>query len=700
MDFTLKTGISIVFIILFIPVSVFLAWFFYRKVSAELNKFYSRFLPALRAISIFLILFLFTSPIISSINLISGKPKNIILIDNSESLTIENRFTQSLETLEQISKVSTGKNENEYYFFSGDLKSSSDSPPYDSISFFNGEIYSTDIGRSAVQLFEASEPGNIASVLIVSDGINTQGGSSSYFLSGFGVPVGYILSGDTVQKKDVSILNIHHNRTAFIDSRTPVNVKFFAAGHEGNLEVSLLEEDQVIDKIIVPVNSEKSNYDVSFNVSSPTKGFKSYSIKLESLDGEITYRNNTENFFIKYIDNKFRVLVIAGAPSSDLAFIKQEMNKISNFETQFLTQKGRGVFYEEIPDLNLFNSIILVGYPNTFTDEVFLNDIYESIIRNEQSVFFFSSSDIDVSKLSIIDDILPFIVEGTGANEFETTLRNVTQDNSVFTNTEFLNVIDGLPQVFFTTAVYSPKPGSKTLLINNQNRQSSFLINQNSVPSSAAFLAHGIYKWRLSPGDSRIGENALSQLLSNTLLAITDKERQKKIRVETNLQEYSPMQSIDIKAFINSSTLEFSPKVRYKISTRETDITGEMVNTGIDSYTANQKIEQTGNHLVIAELYDNLGLIDSDTVMIKVGQSINEFRYTKAENSILGNIAGSTGGAKITSESELTEFLSREIDSKKITLSNIALNFNVWLFSFIILVMSLEWFFRKRNNLP
>lgn len=700
MDFTLKTGISVVFIVLFIPVSVFLAWLFYRKVSSGLTKFYSRFLPALRAISIFLILLLFTSPIISSINLISGKPKNIILIDNSESLTIDRRYEQSLDALERVSRVSTGNNENEYYFFSGEVKNRAENPPGDSVSFFNGDIFATDIGKSATQIFESSEPRNIASVLIISDGINTQGGSSAFFLSGFDVPVGYILSGDTVQKKDVSILNINHNRTAFIDSRTPVNVKFFASGHEGSLEVSLFEEDRLIDRQTIPVNSEQINYEVSFNVSSPTQGFKSYSVKLEELNDEITYRNNTENFFIKFIDNKFRVLVLAGAPSSDLAFMKQEMNKIANFETQYLTQKGRGVFYEEIPELNLFNSVIFVGYPNAFTDEIFLNNIFESIKRNEQSVLFFSSSDLDIPKLSTIEVILPFITGGSGSNEFETTLRNVTQDNSIFTNPEFLNVIDGLPQVFYSSAMFAPKPGSKTILINNQNREASFIINLNSVPASAAFLAHGIYNWRLTSGDSRIGENALSQLLSNTLLAITEKERQKKIRVETDYQEYSPEQSINIKAIVNPGDMQLTPKVRYIITGSDIESSGEMFNTGLNSYSAKHTADKNGNYFVIAELSDNMGIIDSDTVLIKVGQSINEFRFTKADKSILNNIANATGGSEILSDSELASFLSREVTTQKVTLSNIALNFNVWLLSFIILIMSIEWFFRKRNNLP
>lgn len=699
MDFTLNYALSPFVILILIAISVLLSWITYRNKLPGPGVYFRYVLPALRTAGIFLILFLFASPVISSIKRFTGNPRNIVLIDNSESLAIENRFNESLNILQRVNNSPTGNNINEYYFFSDNLKQQIDKIPSDSSEFFNGDIFSTDIGGSITNILELSDPSSIASVLVISDGINTKDGIPSYLLSSFGVPVGFIIPADSVNQKDLSILSVSFNKTAFIDSRTPVKVNILSNGFSGTVKASLFESGHKIFENTLTTSLDKHNYEITFHVSSGTPGFKSYTIELEKLSEEVTYINNSESFFIKYIDNKFRVLVVSGSPSPDFAFLKREIKRISNFETTFLTQKSRGTYYEDIPDLNLFSTVIFIGYPNKYTDEIFLNDIYESIERNQQSVFFFASTDIDLNKIPLLDGILPFIAIGSTMTEFETSLRNVYSGN-LFKDSQFLREIDQLPQIFSTTVSYSPKPGSNTILINNKDQMPAFIVNTSSSPPTAAFLSHGFFKWRLSPGDSKIGESTLSALLSNTILAITDKENQKKIRVETEFTEYSPNQIINISAFINPDVIQYSPKVNYKVYGADTTISGGMIMTGHGVYTNSISLNKKDDYFITAELSDESGLNESDTTMIKIGRSINEFRFTNPDSITLHNIATATGGYEISTDEELEEFLSRDIESLKVSLSNVQLNFNPWLLGFVILIFSLEWFLRKRNNLP
>ena len=82
-----------------------------------------------------------------------------------------------------------------------------------------------------------------------------------------------------------------------------------------------------------------------------------YKIEIEPLEDEITKKNNFNDFFIKYLNNKFKVLVIAGGPSPDLGYVSEELKRIRNFETTFLTQKSADAYYEDIvPDLNEFDT--------------------------------------------------------------------------------------------------------------------------------------------------------------------------------------------------------------------------------------------------------------------------------------------------------------------------------------------------------
>lgn len=192
MDFTLNYALSPFVILILIAISVLLSWITYRNKLPGPGVYFRFILPALRTAGIFLILFLFASPVISSIKRFTGNPRNIVLIDNSESLAIENRFNESLNILQRVNNSPTGNNINEYYFFSDNLKQQIDKIPSDSSEFFNGDIFSTDIGGSITNILELSDPSSIASVLVISDGINTKDGIPSYLLSSFGVPVGLL----------------------------------------------------------------------------------------------------------------------------------------------------------------------------------------------------------------------------------------------------------------------------------------------------------------------------------------------------------------------------------------------------------------------------------------------------------------------------------------------------------------------------
>lgn len=122
--------------------------------------------------------------------------------------------------------------------------------------------------------------------------------------------------------------------------------------------------------------------------------------------------------------------------------------------------------------------------------------------------------------------------------------------------------------------------------------------------------------------------------------------------------------------------------------------------TGHGVYTNSISLNKKDDYFITAELSDESGLNESDTTMIKIGRSINEFRFTNPDSITLHNIATATGGYEISTDEELEEFLSRDIESLKVSLSNVQLNFNPWLLGFVILIFSLEWFLRKRNNLP
>ncbi|HLT23786.1 MAG TPA: hypothetical protein VK004_01555, partial [Ignavibacteria bacterium] len=359
MDFFIKTEYNIIFFAIIIIVSVLIALYYYRKSSVQGGI--KIFLTITRGLTIFFILLLLSSPVISFISLINIEPVNIFLIDNSKSLQIENRYliTDSIHK-NILTDTENDISENRFFLFSRTAGEEAG----DSITFFETDNTATNLTSALIETEKRFSAGNISSINIISDGIINEGGNPVFTARTMNAPVNYILIGDTAQKNDLVVKNVFYNKSAFIESSVPIKAEINSFNYNTTVTVNLYEEDKILTSQQVVVNTGQIIYNVDFSVTSLTAGVKKYKIEIIPLGDEITEKNNYEEFFIKFVDNSFKVLVLSGGPSSDYAFIKEEISKIQNFETTFLTQKGVNSYYEgSVPDLNQFRVFILVGYP-------------------------------------------------------------------------------------------------------------------------------------------------------------------------------------------------------------------------------------------------------------------------------------------------------------------------------------------------
>ena len=106
MGFSIYTGHNFIFVLLIIILSLFISFFYYRKTKTEPNKRY--LLSSIRFLSVFFLLMLFLFPVLTYSAKIIDNLLNIFLIDNSQSLNIEDRKDSLLINLKKILKNSLG----------------------------------------------------------------------------------------------------------------------------------------------------------------------------------------------------------------------------------------------------------------------------------------------------------------------------------------------------------------------------------------------------------------------------------------------------------------------------------------------------------------------------------------------------------------------------------------------------------------
>ena len=259
MDIFLKSG-NILYLIAAIIISAAAAYLYYRK--SNLNSPKKFIFPVVKFFSTFFILALFLTPVLSFINNDSPASKNIFLIDVSKSLTIEDRFRIEADYLKD--KIPGGSKV--FSFADGLLREVNDS-----IQNSTGGVSSTNLFKTINSLSSFSP---VNSINIISDGNVNDGGNPADLAKSFNTPVSYILTGDTAQKKDALVKNIYVNKNAFIDSKVIVKAEVNAYFINGELKVSLFEEENRIESKTLAVNEKSNLYEVEFNVSSGTEGIK------------------------------------------------------------------------------------------------------------------------------------------------------------------------------------------------------------------------------------------------------------------------------------------------------------------------------------------------------------------------------------------------------------------------------------------
>jgi len=705
MDYTFKTEQNFILIIAALILSAVVAYYYYR--GSKLEGLQKKLFTSLRFLSVFFILLLLTSPVISYFKTLTKDPVNIFLLDNSESLLIEKRNEKLKEIFkENIANETPESSENLYFLFSGNLykeivPGEPDQPVFEGINNFQTNLTST-----LYSLQERLSGKNLSTVTVISDGILNEGGNPLTVARSLGIPFSFIQVGDTIQKKDLVLKNIFFNKTSFIESSAPVNVQINSFNYDKDIKIYLYEEDKLIDSKDLKVNSGQSNYNITFNVISAMEAKVKYKVEIAGLEDEITLRNNSEEFFIKFIDNKFKVLVLAGGPSADLAFLFEEIKKVKNFETTFLTQKSSTEYYEgTLPDLNTFNSYIFVGYPTVITNPVILNDIKGNLDKNNSSLIFFASRNTDYKKLSQLEQNLPFKLSSFSDSEEETGIKTVSiPDAEIFKNPGILSSVNSFPNIFKTSSVFSANPSSETFLIMGRNSAPALIIENTDKNKSAAFLAYGLYKWRLNGRNNNSGE-VLNYVLTSSLVAITDKEAKSKFVIETSKDVYSRYENVNFKGIITNFELKGGENIKVKINGNGIYKELELIKKGSRFYEGEINIPVEGNYEYTAELYSTGQLEESIRNRFAIGENNFEYKTTKSDNIILSSLASETKGNNFTGQNsnDIQDFFQKANERSKShyrSLQNYELNINPYYLVLVILLLCMEWFLRKRNNLP
>ena len=676
-----------IYLLLSLAVSVFISIVLYRNYSRK--GFLKAVLISLRSISLFFILLLLTNPFINFTQSGIVTPKNLILIDNSESITAGGKREQVKKVLSEI----YDGNSSVYEFGSRLLGKTDNNGIFSSDSVKNR--YSTNL-PAAFEDFINTDNSDINSVFILSDGMINSGHNLIRTAKRLNAPVYYFLAGDTLQKNDVSVLSVNYNREVYVESSSEINARIFAHGYDSNLKITLLEEDIPVQSSEIKLIKGVSDYDASFKIISESSGIKKYKIKAEPSGNETTLNNNSEEFCIRFIDNNFRILVISGSPSPDFALLKQSLNGTRNFNPEFHVLKSPDTYYEgELPDFRMFDAIILSGFPSAGSNLSETEKILRGLSLYSSPLLFINASNTDYGKLKKLEGNLPCIISEGTVSKFQSQLK--IRENNLFSG-NFRKF--RLPySLYFPANSFTAKPDA-TVIAETVKENIPAVVIRNSQEHNSALLAGWNYvNWRLNPSSQ---ENDYFQSLVSSLLSGIIRGNKKDIlRINTNKTYYAVSEPVRIEIFKDFPESETGIEISAAIISADKRTPLELKPVSGNTLQGVYVTESTGDYKIEVTAFKDGKMFASAGGRFIAGISLEEYRLTRSDNTVLSRLSAETGGFKIN-QADIPE-LKKLSGSKDAVMFNAEDKFvlrNSYMYLFIILfLLSLEWYIRKRVNL-
>ena len=319
-----------------------------------------KFLIILRSITFVIFTFLLLKPKFSWTQYNYNNLDWNLYIDNSVSISYHPLLSfQTIKSeLEQII-YSIIKKDAFYnlFSFSGNIKKIKNTESFDS----SGS--STDIGK-VLNHIELNQD-NLAGAVIISDGQNNNGINPKSLIKNIKVPVYTLGIGETKPLIDLSIESVDAPTVAVKGENVNINAIINSYGNlDEKVNVVLYSGKKMIGSKFLNISGQGSRNEARFIFTPLNLGENEYIVKVSSLSEEINIDNNQQKFLISVLKDHYKVALITGAPSFNTIVIKEYITNYPRVELDHYVLSKNGY----APSLKLFWStpyqlIIFDNYP-------------------------------------------------------------------------------------------------------------------------------------------------------------------------------------------------------------------------------------------------------------------------------------------------------------------------------------------------
>ncbi len=694
---TTNLGIILLCVVLLISYS----YYIYRYTLPAISNLNRYFLIILRSIIIILICLLVFEPLLSFSKKEEIQLKNYIFIDNSKSITVKDSAYRSEKIKEFIDRF-YDENNFEIKSFGNSIRSIN--------SNFRDNLIFNERNTNIANIFSYLDKinDNINSVVILSDGIITEGSDPTYSAEKSNYPIFTIGIGDSSRIFDSLVKDIIYNQFIYKGKTTQIEaiITNFSLNDKPAV-ITFYEDDKLIDSKNIFLSDNGINK-VTFDYTPNESGEKKISISISSTVNEENKINNKKSVFINILENKIKIAVVSGSPSPDLSSVMQSLSANKDFDIKSIIQIAPDKYWEK-ENLDLVDSadvLFLIDFPSLNTSKQLIAKVINAL-NNNKPYFIQVSSSNNLNQLKSIEAILPFTIGELNQDNIQVQPYPVSGAlSSTFSGMEKqFSLWNNLPPVEKNLTVLNAKPESQILLrikIRNIPVNSPLLIsravaNQRSV----ALLCSGIWIWKLSTTEKY--PEFFPDFFNNIVKWLNNASMKKQFLVRTDKKIYAIGEQVEFTAELYDQTFTPVDSADIKLTVSYKDKSNEIIFTKLQNglYQAYYETNNLGDFTYNASAEFNGIKFLSNNGKFNVIDFEIEKMDTKMNAVLLNQIARLSGGKfyPIENSSELIEEINRINGANKkdiVSYSKTEIWSNEWIMIIIICLFALEWFLRKR----
>ncbi|MBB2147069.1 hypothetical protein GM921_16310 [Pedobacter sp. LMG 31464] len=669
------------------------AWLLYRK-NRNLHQNLKYALTILRILVIAAIAWLLFAPLVKRISYTPEKPIVVLAHDNSISVDeIEPVGFNKLkyqQDLKQLADQLSAKYEVKTYSFSDSIKSGLN---------FSGQGKLSNASLLFNQLNDELLNRNVGAIILASDGIFNRGGNPLYELNKIKIPVYTIAMGDTIPKRDVLIANVNYNNLVYLDNEFTLDVQVQAYESKGETtQLSVLENGAKVKEQSIVINSNSFVKDVQIKLKANKIGIQKYTINLSSLKNEITTKNNSQTIFIEVIDARQKVLLAAAAPHPDLATIKQAIELNKHYEVTIALADELNTV-----DPNKYSLAILYQLPNTGnTATTLITKLQEAKL----SLWYILGAQSNIGAFNQVQKTLNFSrANGSLQEVFPYPDANFTTFNLDATALKQLNTYDPLQIPFANLSINGNYTAALNQRIGKINTQSPLLFFIDDNGRKLGFLlGEGIWKWKLEEAKNEQSLPLVNELISKTVQYLSVKDDKRKFKVYSTKSTFDENENIVLNATLYNDAYEPVNTPDVNVQVKNTD--GKTFNYTFSKFGTTYRLDAgtmpQGNYTYLASTVLGDKKYTSSGAFY-VNALIAEYQQTTANHQLLYTMAQQTGGKMVMPANLLSLVNELEKSGQLKTISYEDRKYEElinlkWLFGLIVLLLTTEWFLRKRNG--